>query len=104
MKDEFTYPLQNFNGATVHPTFYWECEYLSMLELKLNQSSKKGPRKGDTVTTNEPEEATPICMGVVSVGVAVYESISLQPSSATLSVATVFTTKSDMLSSRGSFN
>ena len=60
MKDEFTYPLQNFNGATVHPTFYWECEYLSMLELKLNQSSKKGTWKGDTVTTNEPEEATPM--------------------------------------------
>ena len=27
----------------IHPTLYWKCDYLSMLGLKLNHVSKRGP-------------------------------------------------------------
>ena len=37
--DEITYPFLNFNGCTL----YWACDYLSMLGLKLNHVSKRGP-------------------------------------------------------------
>ena len=49
MWDEITYPFLNFNGATVeityqfHLTLYQACDYLSMLGLKLNHVSKRGP-------------------------------------------------------------
>ena len=39
--DEITYAFMNFIGA-IHPTLYNGCNYLSMLELKLNQVSKRG--------------------------------------------------------------
>ena len=45
-----TYPFLNFNGCTVevyewisNPTLYNGCNYLSMLGLKLNHVSKRGP-------------------------------------------------------------
>ena len=49
---EITYPFPNFNGATIEvwewisnfiPQFYRACDYLSMLVLKLNHVSKRGP-------------------------------------------------------------
>ena len=40
--DEITYSFPNFNGA--HTTLYQECDYLSMLGLKLNHVSKRGHR------------------------------------------------------------
>ena len=51
--DKIIYPFPNCNGATVevlewdrwfHPTLYNGCNYLSMLGLKLNHVSKRGPR------------------------------------------------------------
>ena len=53
--DEITYPLLNFNGTSLgmnkwfHPTFYWACDYLSMLGLKLNHISKRGPKPNELV-------------------------------------------------------
>ena len=49
MWDEITYTLANFTGASLemnkwfHPTLYWTCDYLSMLELKLIHVKKNGP-------------------------------------------------------------
>ena len=48
MWDEITYPIQTStaqpfkfgNGLAIYPTFYWVCEYLSMLGLELNHVSK----------------------------------------------------------------
>ena len=40
--DEITYPFLNFNGV-FHPILYKVCNYLSMLGLKLNHVSKRGP-------------------------------------------------------------
>ena len=51
--DGITYPFPNFNGCTVdhwslgmdklfHPTLYNECDYLSMLVLKLILVNKRG--------------------------------------------------------------
>ena len=40
------YPFPNFNGKTVEDwewTFYWVLDYLSILGLKLNHVSKRGP-------------------------------------------------------------
>ena len=42
VRGEITYPFPNFNGQ-VHPTLYNGCNYLSMLGLKLNNVSKRGP-------------------------------------------------------------
>ena len=48
--DEITYPFPNFNGAVVEgwkwisnfiPHFYWACDYLTMLVLKLIHVSKR---------------------------------------------------------------
>ena len=44
--DEITYPFLNFNvtmDKKFHPTLYRACDYLSMLGLKLNHVSKRGP-------------------------------------------------------------
>ena len=47
VRDEITYPFQNFNGATIKvwqcnsPHISWECDYLSMLGLKSNHVSKR---------------------------------------------------------------
>ena len=52
MWDEYTRPFTNFNGVTVEvwewisnfiPIFYWTCDYLSMLGLKLSHIRKKRP-------------------------------------------------------------
>ena len=47
--NEIAYPLPNFKGCTIevwewisHPTFYWACDYLSMLGLKSIHVSKRG--------------------------------------------------------------
>ena len=51
--DEIIYPFKNFDGCTIdvlewisnfHPTLNNGCDYLSMLGLKLNHVSKRGPR------------------------------------------------------------
>ena len=53
MWEEISYPSPNFNGATgtslgmdkqSHSTLCWACDYLSILRLKLNHVSKRGPR------------------------------------------------------------
>ena len=31
------------NGKLIYPTVYWACDYLSMLELKFNHFSERGP-------------------------------------------------------------
>ena len=51
--DEITYPFPNFNGGTVEvwewisnfipPFTSWACDYISMLGLKLNHVSNRGP-------------------------------------------------------------
>ena len=50
--DEINYPFPNLSGCAVEvwkcknnliATLYWECDYLSMLGLKLNHVSKRGP-------------------------------------------------------------
>ena len=48
--DEIIYPFTNFNGATIevwewisNHTLYNGCNYISMLQLKLNHFSKRSP-------------------------------------------------------------
>ena len=49
MWDEITYPFLIVNGWSLgmdkesHPTFYLACDYLTMLWLKINHFSKRGP-------------------------------------------------------------
>ena len=43
MWDEITYPFLFRNGKVIHPTVYNGCNYLSMMGLKLNHVSKRGP-------------------------------------------------------------
>ena len=44
-------------GDVIHPTLYGECDYLSMLELKLNHIDKKG-HTGQCFSNHVPDQCT----------------------------------------------
>ena len=55
MWDEIIYPIPNFNGCTVEvwewkSNFVLGCNFLSMLGLKVDHVSKRGPRNPDKYT------------------------------------------------------
>ena len=73
MWDEITYPFPCINGATVevwewikkfHTTFYWICDYLSMVRLKGIHVNKRGPwcwklsMKQSSAPTNDDGEVS----------------------------------------------